>query len=188
MPTTSPDNIKTPDLGQQYALVQDLAAMAATIQTALVRRANLYVGTSAQRTAFTSAPEGVHWQDTNGTKLEWVRQSGAWVQVTQVMTAVSLPIRNATANYSPAAFKQGRNVWVQGAISAPSQFGVWVEVATLPVGYRPQVYQYYPSGLQGISTYIGTAVRVFTNGVVEVMINSSTASVLPLSGINFAAA
>lgn len=78
MATTSPDNIKTPDAGDQYALVQDLGALADTVQNALVKRANAYVGTSAQRTAFTTAPEGTSWQDTNGNKNKYIRQSGAW--------------------------------------------------------------------------------------------------------------
>lgn len=78
MATTSPDNLKTPDAGDQYALVQDLGALADTTQAALVKRANSYVGTSAQRTAFTTAPEGTSWQDTNGNRNVYVRQSGDW--------------------------------------------------------------------------------------------------------------
>lgn len=38
MATTSPDNIKSPDAGDQYALVQDLGALADTVQLALNRR------------------------------------------------------------------------------------------------------------------------------------------------------
>lgn len=79
--TTSPDNIPSPDLSDQYAVTQDLANLADGVQLALERRANLYKGTSTQRTAFTSAPEGVHWQDTNGAKAEYVRQSGQWVSL-----------------------------------------------------------------------------------------------------------
>lgn len=78
MALTSPDNVWTPDDGDQYALVQDLGAMADSVQTAFNRRANMYVGTSAQRTAFTTAPNGVHWQDTNGNQWEYVRLGGAW--------------------------------------------------------------------------------------------------------------
>lgn len=79
MATTSPDNIKSPNAGDQYALVQDLGALADTTQAALVKRANLYTGTSAQRTAFTTASEGTTWQDTNGTKNRFTRKSGSWV-------------------------------------------------------------------------------------------------------------
>lgn len=80
MATTSPDNLKTPDAGDQYALVQDLGALADTVQNALTRRANLVLGTVAARNAFTaSAPQGIHWQDTDGTNLfEWVMRNGTW--------------------------------------------------------------------------------------------------------------
>ena len=81
MALTSPDAIRSPNDNDQYALVQDLGVLADSTQTALVRRANMYIGTTAQRTAFTTAPEGVHWQDTNGTRLIYVRQSGAWVSL-----------------------------------------------------------------------------------------------------------
>ena len=54
MATTSPDNIWTQDSTDNYDLVVDAAATAASIQAALVARANSYTGTTAQRTAFTS--------------------------------------------------------------------------------------------------------------------------------------
>lgn len=72
MATTSPDNLKTPDAGDQYALVQDLGALADTTQAALTRRANSFVGTSAQRLAYASPSPGAKWQDTNGSRLEYV--------------------------------------------------------------------------------------------------------------------
>lgn len=78
MATTSPDTLWSPDPTGNYNLVADWATSMQSVQAALVKRANLYVGTSAQRTAFTTAPEGVHWQDTNGDKLEYVRKSGDW--------------------------------------------------------------------------------------------------------------
>lgn len=75
---TTPDNIPSPDLTDQYALTQDMAALADGTQRALTRRANLYTGTANQRIAFSTATEGVHWQDTDGSKLEYVRKSGKW--------------------------------------------------------------------------------------------------------------
>lgn len=78
MATTSPDNLKTPDAGDQYALVQDLGALADTVQIALVKRANSYVGTSAQRTAFVSAPAGALWGDTDGGQQVWRKTSSGW--------------------------------------------------------------------------------------------------------------
>ena len=79
MAVTSPDNIRTPDSGDQYALVQDLGVLADTTQAAITKRGNLFVGTAAQRTAFTAATNGIHWQDTDGTAARYVRVAGAWV-------------------------------------------------------------------------------------------------------------
>lgn len=78
MATTTPDNIRTPNPTDPYNLVADLAILASDVQTALNRRANLYFGTAAQRAAFTTAPNGTHWQDTNGSMYEWVRIAGVW--------------------------------------------------------------------------------------------------------------
>lgn len=82
MATTSPDNIWTPDSGDNYDYVIDSAATAASIQTALTRRANSYIGTTTQRTAFTSsAPEGTLWSDTDGEKILWIKQGASWIPV-----------------------------------------------------------------------------------------------------------
>lgn len=79
MATTSPDNIRTPNPTDPYNLVADLAITASDMQTALNRRANTYVGTSAQRIAFTAATEGMIWVETDANKWTYVRRSGAWV-------------------------------------------------------------------------------------------------------------
>ena len=81
MAVTSPDNIRTPDSGDQYALVQDLGVLADTTQAAITKRGNMYVGTASQRIAFTTASNGVHWQDTDGTGAEYVRQAGSWLML-----------------------------------------------------------------------------------------------------------
>ena len=79
MAVTSPDNIRTPDSGDQYALVQDLGVLADTTQAAISKRGNLYIGTAAQRTALVTAPNGTNWQDTDGLGMTWNRVSGSWV-------------------------------------------------------------------------------------------------------------
>lgn len=79
MATTTPDNIWTPDAGDQYALTQDLGANADSVQAALIRRGNAYKGSTAQRTAFSSAEDGVLWQDTDGIKMVWRRDGVNWV-------------------------------------------------------------------------------------------------------------
>ena len=78
MSTTTPDNLFSPNPSDNYNLIADWATSMQSVQAALAKRGNLYIGTSAQRVAFTTAPDGVHWQDTDGAKLEYIRTSGAW--------------------------------------------------------------------------------------------------------------
>lgn len=80
MATTSPDNLKTPNTGDQYALVQDLGALADTAQNALTRRANSYVGTGAQRVAFLNPPQGASWTDTNGSRNSYTYVGTSWTR------------------------------------------------------------------------------------------------------------
>lgn len=79
MAVTTPDNIRTPNSGDQYALVQDLGLLADTVQAAITKRGNLYVGTAAQRASFTTATAGVNWQDTDGIGMIWRSTGAAWV-------------------------------------------------------------------------------------------------------------
>lgn len=81
MATTSPDNLRTPDPGDPYNLVPDLATLAGDVQSALLLRDNITgSGTASQRTAFTSsAPDGFLWQDTDGIKMIWRKDGAVWV-------------------------------------------------------------------------------------------------------------
>lgn len=80
MATTSPDNLWTPDSGDGYALTQDLAAFADTIQDALVVRANYYTGDNSQMANQASkATEGAMFFNTDDDK-EYRLVSGAWVE------------------------------------------------------------------------------------------------------------
>jgi hypothetical protein len=81
MTTTSPDSLRTPDNTDAYNLVADLATLASDTQAALVKRANSYKGTATQRAAFTSAPVGTLWQDTDGNKGLYRKDTSAWVTV-----------------------------------------------------------------------------------------------------------
>lgn len=89
MPLTSNWNIWTPDDADNYDFIVDSAATAQTVDDALTQvetdlaatlgaGANLYVGTAAERAAFTPAPEGALWQDTDSTTRLWQGVGGAW--------------------------------------------------------------------------------------------------------------
>ena len=79
MATTSPDNLRTPNPGDSYNLVPDLATLANDVQAALLTRSARF-GTAAQRADFLStAPVGFLWQDTDGIGMLWKKSGAAWV-------------------------------------------------------------------------------------------------------------
>lgn len=82
MTTTSPDSLRTPDNSDAYNLVADLATLASDVQAALVARANSYKGTASARASFTTAPNGTLWQDTDGNKGLYRKDTSGWVTVT----------------------------------------------------------------------------------------------------------
>ena len=81
MATTSPDNLRTPNPGDPYNLVADLATFANDVQVALNKKvSNLLKGTGAERTAATgTSTNGMLWQDTDGIKMIWRKDGAAWV-------------------------------------------------------------------------------------------------------------
>jgi len=81
MATTSPDNLRTPNPGDPFNLVPDLATLANDVQNALNnKQSNVFKGTAAQRAAFLStAIDGMLWQDTDGIKMIWRKDGANWV-------------------------------------------------------------------------------------------------------------
>lgn len=81
MATTSPDNLRTPNPGDPYNLVADLATLASDTQVALNKKvSNLLTGTAAQRVAATgTATAGMLWQDTDSIKMIWRKDGASWV-------------------------------------------------------------------------------------------------------------
>lgn len=98
MALTSPDNIFSPDRSKIYALTNDLSQLTGTVQSALTRRANQYIGTSAEREASSNIPNGVHWQDTDGAQLEHVKLLDSWVPVGGKFYAGTSSQRSAFTN------------------------------------------------------------------------------------------
>lgn len=83
MATTSPDNIWTPDSGDDYALTVDLAAMADTVQGSLNGLRSERIarsGTDAERLALVPPDlrDGLQWFSTD-TGVQWRRVGGEWV-------------------------------------------------------------------------------------------------------------
>jgi hypothetical protein len=82
MAVTTPDNIVTPDDGDDYALVQDLGALADSVQEAITDWKNYGIGTDAERLALTGSSnpplkDGLLWYSTNTDTL-WVYEGSTW--------------------------------------------------------------------------------------------------------------
>lgn len=79
MATTSPDDIWTPDAGDDYALTTDLAAMADTIQDAITANKVNLKGLDSTRPANGSAglSAGMTWYSTD-TGVTWRYNGSAW--------------------------------------------------------------------------------------------------------------
>lgn len=146
MATTSPDNIRTPDPGDAYNLVPDLANLAGDVQAALNLRANMYSGTGAQRVAALSPlSPGTFWADTDGQLAIWQKVSGAWVRVFQqgVITSIWTPGSGravTTGYYSINRRLLTFSLQITGHVVTPSIDG------TFNAGYRPQVDSYVSAG------------------------------------------
>jgi hypothetical protein len=115
MATTSPDNLWTPDTGDDFALTVDLAAFADTVQDALtdIRTEIQYTsGTDAARiTAAATASIGDRWVTTDTTpKQEFFYTGSAWVldyvprtSWTPTWTNFIVGASTVTANYCVTA-------------------------------------------------------------------------------------
>lgn len=79
MATTSPDNIWTPDSGDDYALTVDLAAMADTVQDAITANKFDLVGLDSARPANGSPGlvDGMTWYSTD-TGITWRYSGTSW--------------------------------------------------------------------------------------------------------------
>lgn len=130
MATTTPDSIRTPNPSDPYNLISDLGILANDTQAALNKRANSYVGTSTQRVAFSAAPEGVQWQDTNGAKQAWVRKAGAWTPSLPVASGsrTGISVTASTASTVTVTLPAGFFTTTPTVIISPNN----------PVAWNPQ--------------------------------------------------
>ena len=127
MASTSPDNIFSPDKGQQWNLTSDWQQTAESVQAALnkVRNeitpgARAFSGSSADRMDFLPlAQEGDSWQDTEGGWVRYVKRNGSW----EASMYAVVPFLSPFSAYSEAwgsgvlVTRQGDTVTVQGAAS-----------------------------------------------------------------------
>ena len=100
MATTTPDQIYSPDAGQQYALTQDLLGMADSVQAALVSiRSGIrtFSGTNSARTAMTPAV-GDYWTTTDTTPQRGYRGAASGWSLDRIFPTSFTP---AWTNFTP---------------------------------------------------------------------------------------
>ena len=179
---TTGNGVWTPDASSNYNLVTDLAAMAASIDTALVKSANAYKGTAAQREAFTAAPDGTLWSDTNGTRQLWMRQSGAWVVANSPTDTGWIPI-TLNAPYTqqgplPMSVRRiGDVVYPRWGVSNTglTSAGTY-SIGTVPVGFRPVDADYYGPLVTNINGLLGRVSVSRSTGVIQLQISGVAAN------------
>lgn len=188
MATTSPDGIRSPNPSDPYNLVADWAITTNDVQNVFNKRGNMYIGTSAQRNAFTSAPEGTHWQDTNGTKLEYVRQSGVWVALLPdsgwVNCTLAAGVSQQGANL-PQVRSIGKMCFIRWGVSgAGFSAGVDKLAFTLPVGFRPSQPDLY-CNIAANSAAAAAITIITSSGSVSVRPSATVGTYYMWSGISW---
>lgn len=205
MATTSPDNLRTPNPGDPYNLVADLATFANDVQVALNKKvSNLLTGTAAQRVAATgTATNGMLWQDTDGIKMIWRKDGASWVPAiwqwsgttaqmdgfTQAPvgfewldTANQISYRKVAAGWVPFGGAWTLNVDMGSTvISAPA--GVEVLVRSLGTGRSTPSGSKFKLAAYGLGLYGATGVelrwRYTTNGTTP----TTSSPVIPFGGL-----
>lgn len=120
---TAPDAIPSPSIDDPFQWAPQLEALAEGTQVALNKRGNAYKGTVAQRNAFTNAPEGTLWSDTNSNRQVWRRINGSWEQFIDDTGWVNIPLAEGFAVYenkTPQARIRDEVLYLRGCIRASS--------------------------------------------------------------------
>lgn len=185
MATTSPDDIWTPDAGDDYALTADLAAMADTIQDAisLLRAGLSYIsGPDAVRQGIPSGSlfEGLHFWTTD-TKIEWIYTGGTWTSFTTVAPTLDQDNWAATGGYTPTIYVDG--VWreLYGAMTRNAG-GALTGLLRIPAGHRPSVNWFIGAGVSSSGAAYELRINPAT-GILDIPYGGgSTTGVYPLSG------
>lgn len=98
----------------------------------------------------------------------------------------TLEITTGTATYLPTYGRIGAEVTLDGAVAVPSAAaGQFYTVATLPIGYRPLKFSYYPTLVTSFGGTVQAYVRVQPTGEVQVAVSGVTGGAIMLNGVRF---
>lgn len=141
MAVTSPDDIWTPDAGDDYALTTDLAAMADTIQDAITANRVDLVGVDSARPADGSPglSAGMTWYSTD-TGVTWRYSGSSWSVEYRPLSAYTPTVSGITSGQITTVGKyERRNSVIEGSITISKTGGgvltgsVTVSLPTTPL-------------------------------------------------------
>ena len=148
MALTSPDNIYSPNIDDNWAVPQAMGALADSVQEALNDRANAYIGTSQERRNFTPDKPGTRWQDTDNGQFEFVWRGGRWQGIARVYTGNTMitPVTNSPTsvrvNFPTGFFTQTPSVSATANTSVPGSSVIEVGAAGPSVsGFDATIYR-----------------------------------------------
>lgn len=168
----------------------DAPSLAATfneLSAFAVKRGNMLKGTTAERTAFSSAgyaKEGDQFRDTT-LKTTFVYQSSTWVDVasdTGWQTLTPAAGWSIDPSHPIEARRLNGVVYLRGRVNGPLTSST---VLTLPVGFRPSLLSFFLIE-RGSATAISRITVDTTGAVVQTSTNAAAAGAnMGLSGITF---
>lgn len=134
MATTSPDNIWTPDAGDDYALTTDLAAMADTVQDAITNNRVSLIGLDSARPA-NGTPglvNGMTWYSTD-TGITWRYNGTIWSIEFRPLSAYTPTVSGITAGQITTVGKYERRGTVIDGFVTITKTGAGVLTGTVSV-------------------------------------------------------
>lgn len=188
MATTSPNNIWTPDSGDDYALTVDLAAMADTVQDAITNNKTTFEGLDSSRPA-NGTPglvSGMTWYSTDTDTL-WRYLGGTWriwIQPSRPYTPTVSGLTLGNGTMTARASRLGTRVSFSiGVIAGTTTVATNNVTLGLPYVSETSVpFKQFGSGSfrLGASTAYPLMARWFSTGPSEITLNllSSAAATL----------
>lgn len=119
MAVTSPDNIWTPDAGDDYALSTDLAAMADTVQDAITANKVNLAGLDAARPAngYPGLTAGMSWYSTD-TGITWRYSGSTWSIEFRPLSSYTPTVSGITAGQITTVGKyERRGTYIDGFVT-----------------------------------------------------------------------
>lgn len=177
MATTSPDNIWSPDAGDDYALTTDLAAMADTVQDAITANKTDFSGLDAARPANGSPGlvNGMTWYSTD-TKTTWRYDGSVWAIEFRALAPYAATVTGLTLSEVTVVTeyeRRGRMIHVEIEVTRTTLGRPTAQVSfTLPAAISsPTMTKHMGLGLFSLPTVSQYDIRARYSGSNVVVVN-----------------